>query len=164
MLYNAFLSCPLLRLNLKNPVSDVMSYKCCLSIWSDVGRQCLRYAFVWKHSSLSKCVGSVNEYAELMHKYAALQCHIIIERPTEPPYNRLLPHCWSRKCCSVQPPYELLIYCILNWWPAWLIRAVWGMRTQPCWEGGVADTESTLICWCLCPGPVMECESGKDEK
>lgn len=33
MLYNAFLSCPLPRLNQRNPSTDVMSYKCCNSLW-----------------------------------------------------------------------------------------------------------------------------------
>lgn len=33
MLYNAFLSCPLPRLNQRSPYTDVMSYKCYNSIW-----------------------------------------------------------------------------------------------------------------------------------
>lgn len=32
-----------------------------------------RQCFVWKQSSLSKYVGSLNEYAELMHEYAVLE-------------------------------------------------------------------------------------------
>lgn len=33
VLYNAFLSCPLPKLNQRSPFTDVMSYKCYHSIW-----------------------------------------------------------------------------------------------------------------------------------
>lgn len=41
----------------------------------------------------------------------------------------------------------------------WFELGEWGAA-----GGEGADMLAALICCCPCPGPVMECESGKDEK
>lgn len=71
MLYNAFLSCPLPRLNQRNPLTDVMSYKCYQSIWvshTETSREIQHLSINCQHGINYYYVYSSYACSEVKHK------------------------------------------------------------------------------------------------